>query len=134
MATSSVRAPITMRLPFAPSSVAVARQRLKDWMVDNGGSRDAVEDARVVISEMVANAVRHARPLPDGQIEVTWTRVDSEVEVSVTDGGSTTSPRNVQAPPTATAGRGMAIVEMLAHQWWAERDDSRTTVFARLRA
>jgi serine/threonine-protein kinase RsbW len=120
--SSSVRAPVSLRLPFAASSVAVARQRLKDWMTEHEGPHDAVEDARVVISELVANAVRHARPM-----------ADSGVELAVTDGGSPTRPHHVQAPPTATAGRGMAIVETLAHEWWTERTPSRTTVHARIR-
>jgi serine/threonine-protein kinase RsbW len=133
VASSSVRAPVTMRLPFAASSVAVARQRLRDWMLDNDGSADAIEDARVVISELVANAVRHARPMPDGQILVTWTMAGSAVELAVTDGGSPTLPRNVNAPSTSTTGRGLAIIEMLAETWWSEQAPDHTTVHARLR-
>ncbi len=132
MASSSVRAPITMRLPFTPSSVSVARQRLKTWMKENGGSGEAVEDARVIISELVANSIRHATPLPDGQIHVTWTLEPRGIDLSVTDGGSTTRPHKVNAPSSALAGRGMAIVETLALEWWSERTGSRTTVHALL--
>jgi anti-sigma regulatory factor (Ser/Thr protein kinase) len=132
VASSSVRAPITMRLPFTPSSVSVARQRLKTWMSENGGSGEAVEDARVIISELVANSVRHATPLFDGQIHVSWVLDSRGVDLSVTDGGSTTRPRKVNAPSSALAGRGMAIVECLAKEWWSERTGSRTTVHALL--
>jgi anti-sigma regulatory factor (Ser/Thr protein kinase) len=125
-------APITLRLPFAASSVSVARQRLQAWMRENGGSKEATEDARVVISELVGNSVRHARPLSDGDILVSWTMADRTVEVSVTDGGSGTRPRKVHAPTTALAGRGMAIVQALARDWWTERTGSRSTVHARL--
>ena len=132
MASSSVRAPVTMRLPFTPSSVSVARQRLKTWMTEHGGSGEAVEDARVIISELVANSIRHATPLPDGQIHVTWTLEPRGIDLSVTDGGSTTRPHKVNAPSSALAGRGMAIVETLALEWWSERTGSRTTVHALL--
>ncbi len=132
MATSSVRAPITMRLPFTPSSVSVARHRLKAFMREVGGSGEAVEDARVVISELVANSVRHAQPLSDGQIQVSWTLEDRGLQLSVTDGGSGTRPRTVNAPSSALAGRGMAIVEVLAQEWWTERTGSRSTVHALL--
>ena len=132
MATSSVRAPITMRLPFTPSSVSVARHRLKAFMREVGGSGEAVEDARVVISELVANSVRHAQPLSDGQIQVSWTLEDRGLQLSVTDGGSGTRPRTVNAPSSALAGRGMAIVEILAQEWWTERTGSRSTVHALL--
>ena len=132
MATSSVRAPITMRLPFTASSVSVARHRLKAFMKDVGGSGEAVEDARVVISELVANSVRHAQPLSDGQIHVSWTLEDRGLQLSVTDGGSGTRPRTVNAPSSALAGRGMAIVDVLAQEWWTERTGSRSTVHALL--
>lgn len=128
MASTDVHAPITMRLPFSAVSVAEARHRLKTWMGEMGGSEEAVEDARVVVSELVANSVRHARPLPDGKIVVSWRHGDEGVELCVTDGGSQTQPRNVHAPSSALAGRGMGIVETLALRWWAERSSCRSTV------
>jgi serine/threonine-protein kinase RsbW len=132
VSSSSVRAPITMRLPFTPSSVSVARQRLKFWMDEHGTPGEAVEDARVVISELVANSVRHARPLSDGQIHVSWTLEPRGLQLSVTDGGSGTQPRTLHASSSALAGRGMAIVEVLAQEWWSEQSPSRTTVHALL--
>ena len=132
MASSSVRAPITMRLPFTPASVSVARQQLKNWMGENGGNGEAIEDARVIISELVANSIRHASPLSDGQIHVSWVLEPRGIDLSVTDGGSSTRPRKVNAPSSALAGRGMAIVEMLSQEWWSERTGSRTTVHALL--
>jgi anti-sigma regulatory factor (Ser/Thr protein kinase) len=121
-----------MRLPFAAASVSQARHRLKDWLVDRNAPAEAVEDARVVISELVANSVRHAQALPDGNLLIKWMVEDRGLQVSVTDGGATTRPRTVQAASSALAGRGMAIVEALAESWWSERTESRSTVFALL--
>ena len=135
MSTSSVRAgraPVTLRVPFAASSVSIARQKLKTWLVDAGVRRDAIDDARVVISELVANSVRHAQALPDGDIVVSWHMTDTGLQISVTDGGSGTRPRKVNAPSSALAGRGMAIVETLAESWWADRTRSKSTVHALL--
>jgi serine/threonine-protein kinase RsbW len=127
--TSSTQASTTLRLPFAASSVSVARQQLKEWMLDHGASHEAIEDARVVISELVANSVRHASPLADGQILVSWAPDDSGcLQLSVTDGGATTRPRAVNAPSSALAGRGMSIVSILAREWWTDRSSSRSTV------
>ena len=125
-----MRAPVTLRLPSTASSVSLARRHLKTWMNDLGGSRESVEDGRTVISELVANAVRHARPLPDGSILVSWTTGDRGVQLSVTDGGSGTRPQNVHAGSSALAGRGMAIVDVLAQEWWVERTPTRCTVHA----
>jgi serine/threonine-protein kinase RsbW len=128
--SSSVRAPLTMHLPFTASSVSVARQRVKSWMSDLGGSEESIEDARVVVSELVANSVRHACPLADGSLLVTWTLEAEGLQVSVTDGGGRTRPRALHAPSSALAGRGMAIVDVLAETWWIERTGSRSTVHA----
>jgi len=95
-----------------------------------GSSSEQIEDARVVISELVGNSVRHAQPLPDGTILISW-RVDSRgLQVSVTDGGSPTRARKVNASSAALAGRGIAIVDSLAVLWWEENTRSRATVHA----
>lgn len=135
VSTSSLRtgrAPVTLRVPFAASSVAVVRQKLRNWLVDGGVPREVVDDARVVISELVGNAVRHAQPLAEGDIVVRWSVDDRGLQISVTDGGSGTRPRKVNASSSALAGRGMAIVETLADSWWADRTSSRSTVHALL--
>lgn len=131
--TGSVRsehAPVTVRVPFAASSVPEARHQLRRWMREHGCSRDAVEDARVVISELVANSIRHAQPLADGTILISWRLEGDELRLSVTDGGSSSRPRAVHPPASALSGRGMAIVETLARDWWFEHTDTRATIHA----
>lgn len=132
MGNCSVRPPIIMRLPCTASSVSVARQKLKSWMSELGGSGEHIEDARLVISELVANSVRHAEPLADGSILVTWAIDDGAIDLAVTDGGSGSRPRRLDTSPAALAGRGMAIVDALARKWWAEQTPSRSTVHALL--
>ena len=130
--TRTGHAPVQMRVPFAASSAPIARQRLRQWMAESGSSRERLEDARVIVSELVANAIRHAQPLPDGTLLIAWHEQGPEVEITVTDGGAPTQPRAIAAPSSALAGRGMSIVETLASSWWAERTRSRSTVHARL--
>jgi serine/threonine-protein kinase RsbW len=125
-------ASVTVRVPFAASSVAVARQQLKSWMREQGLPRDVIEDGRVVVSELVGNAVRHAQPLSDGTILVAWGLDRRGIRISVTDGGSTSRPRTVRASASALSGRGMAIVEALAVDWWSEQSRSRSTIHALL--
>lgn len=125
---------MTVRVPFAASSVAVARQQLRAWMRAQGCSRDVIEDGRVIISELVGNSVRHAKPLADGTILITWGRDRRGIRISVTDGGSTSRPRKMNASASAVSGRGMAIVEALAVDWWAEQSRTRSTIHALLRS
>lgn len=125
-------APMALRVPFAASSVSLARQQLRRWMAAQDVPSDRIDEARVVLSELVGNAVRHAAPLPDGSLLVTWCTDRGRLRLSVTDGGARSRPHTVQAPPSALSGRGMLIVETLAHSWWVDSSRQRTTVHALL--
>ena len=125
-------APTDLRVPFAPSSVALVRQQLRRWMAEHNASADRIDEARVVLSELVGNSVRHAAPLPDGNMLVAWGLEAGRLRLSVTDGGSSSRPHMVSAPPSALSGRGMLIVQNLAHSWWVDRSGQRTTVHALL--
>lgn len=114
----------------APSSVGRARHAFAAFLSEAGVGPDAVEDAVLVLSELVSNSVRHAAPLPSGEIRVGW-RVDySGVEVAVTDGGGATRPLARHAAAGATGGRGLAIVAELARDWGVVDGDCETTVWA----
>jgi serine/threonine-protein kinase RsbW len=93
---------------------------------------DHRDDARLVVSELVGNAVRHARPLADGTMQVAWVAGPTGLDIAVTDGGARTAPEKVDAGVSDLAGRGLAIVETLASRWWVESTRSRTTVHALL--
>ena len=121
-------APVSMRVPFTASSVSAVRRDLRSWMKDRGSPNERIDDARVVVSELVANSVRHAQPLSDGTLVVAWAMTGDGLKISVTDGGAATTPHTIDAPASATSGRGMSIVETLVSDWWTENTPSRTTV------
>ena len=123
-------APVDLRVPFAASSVALTRRQLRRWLADLNVRADRIDEARVVLSELVGNAVRHAEPLPDGCLLVAWRLDCGRLRLSVTDGGSTSEPHTVKAPPSAVSGRGMLIVDRLAQSWWVDQSRRRTTVHA----
>ena len=123
-------APVDLRVPFAASSVALARRQLRQWLADLSVSGGRIDEARVVLSELVGNAVRHAEPLPDGCLLVAWCLDGGRLRLSVTDGGSTSEPHTVKPPLSAVSGRGMLIVDRLAQSWWVDRSRRRTTVHA----
>lgn len=128
-----VRASSIVLLPHAPSSVSVARKRLCTQLLASGIGESTVTDAAVVISELLSNALRHARPLPSGEVRVAWNRHGDVVEVSVSDGGASTEPRRGRPTLSSLGGRGLGIVESLADCWGVRREDGATTVWALLR-
>jgi anti-sigma regulatory factor (Ser/Thr protein kinase) len=122
--------PVALALPFAASSASIARTQLKEWLQDLGQPTDVIEDSRLVVSELVGNAVRHARPLDDGTVIVAWKPAESGLDIAVTDGGAQTEPHAVDAAASDLAGRGLTIVQELSSRWWLETSRSRSTVHA----
>lgn len=122
----------TIRVPWDAASVTKVRRAVVSDLRARGVGPDVVDEAEIVVSELVANALRHARPLSDGAVRVHWKVKDPVVEVEVSDGGGPTSPR--PAPPStwAQAGRGLRIVRSLAHEWGVQDDRSGCTVWVAL--
>jgi anti-sigma regulatory factor (Ser/Thr protein kinase) len=129
-----VRASSVVVLPYAPASVAVARQRLCATLVAEGVLEPCVNDAAVVLSELISNALRHARPLPCGQVEAAWTWRNDIVQIAVSDGGAVTEPRRARPALSSLGGRGLGIVEALTIRWGVHRAAGTTTVWATLPA
>src|SRR5471032_246731 len=50
------------------------------------------EEVALIATELLGNAVLHARALDDGQLAIAWGVGEHGVEISVTDGGSPTQP------------------------------------------
>ncbi len=127
-----VRASSTVLLPYTPSSVAVARRRLAADLLSAGIREPAAHDAALVMSELLSNALRHAHPLPDGHVRVGWVLDADMLEVTVSDGGAVTRPRESRAPLSSLGGRGLSIVTHLTWRWGVRNDDGCTTVWAQL--
>ena len=125
MSASSV-----VMLPYAPSSVAVARQRLSAELSTAGLLASAVDDVVLIMSELLSNALRHAHPLPCGRLKVAWNCSDEQVEVAVSDGGACTEPRAGRPTLSSLGGRGLGIVEYLAERWGVRHEEEATTVWA----
>jgi anti-sigma regulatory factor (Ser/Thr protein kinase) len=124
----------TVLLPCAPASVAVARQRLTADLDAAGVVHAAVGDAALVVSELLSNAIRHARPLPGCSLQVAWDVGNGAVEVAVSDGGAPTRPHQAHASVSSIGGRGLDIVEYLARTWGVRTDPAGLTVWAILAA
>ena len=119
-----------LQLPFTASSVGVARRHLVSDLIEAGVCTSAVTDTALVVSELLSNALQHARPLPGSGIRVAWELDTGSVRVSVSDGGGPTRPEPGEPTPTTTGGRGLRIVARLSRRWGTLCDDEGTTVWA----
>ena len=75
-------------LPFVPASVAVARGRFRAELRSAGIVAAPAADAALVMSELLSNAILHARPLPDALVRVAWELSPPSLEVMVSDGAA----------------------------------------------
>ena len=89
----------------------------------------ALEDAELVVSELVANAVRHAGGSVDVVLEVTGDV--QHLKASVYD-GSALSPEIRRLGAEEEAGRGLRIVEELALDWGTEEQQEGKRVWVDL--
>lgn len=122
-----------LRLPFDVASVTTARSAVTDAMTARGAARRVVEDANIVVGELVMNAVRHGRPHPDDSVEVAWwldEQDDSVLHVSVSDGGRVDRLEAQMPSATSYGGRGLAMVAMLCRSWAYDSADGTRVVAA----
>ncbi|MBA2532192.1 MAG: ATP-binding protein [Nocardioidaceae bacterium] len=109
-----------VRVPFVPSAARTARYRLSSFLTEQHLAQPVVDDALVVVSELVTNAVRHATPQDDGELGVSWALERGDLVIAVEDGGSNQRPQVMAANVSAEAGRGLSIVSVLTRRWWVE--------------
>ncbi|MFF4950591.1 ATP-binding protein [Streptomyces chattanoogensis] len=149
-----------MAVPHGPAGVGMARRRMRDELLASGVQDTVVDDAVLILSELLSNSCRHARPIYDNgapvygngspvggsldaargalreSVRASW-RIDAQgrLTISVTDGGGPTRPLPATPSVTAHGGRGLAIIRQLAKDWGV-RDTARgeVTVWAILSA
>jgi anti-sigma regulatory factor (Ser/Thr protein kinase) len=122
----------TLWVPWSMSSALTARRELVSELRALEVNESVIDEAEIVISELVANAVRHARALPDGTIRVDWAVMGGMVELEVTDGGGPTVPRKRPRSMWSAHGRGLRIVSSLAHDWGVLEGHGSCTVWVAL--
>jgi len=103
-------------LPKSPAAPAAARDlldRLRDRLPDN-----RFEDARLLLSELVANAIEHVQE--EGDLEVRITLADGVLRVEVLDPGPGFEPP--ERAPDSDRGWGLHFTSQLASRWAADVD------------
>jgi anti-sigma regulatory factor (Ser/Thr protein kinase) len=133
MATTPAQASprlVTFALPGIPASVPVARRRVRAALGSHGLGEYA-DDAEIITSELVANAVQHACDNDTTTIGVTLTHAASTAALTVTVSDSSPDrPIRRGTPPGSEQGRGLQIVAALSAHWGWRREGGGKAVFA----
>ncbi|MFF8787162.1 ATP-binding protein [Streptomyces sp. NPDC015125] len=116
-------------LPHIPEAVGVVRRRAHTVLTGWNLPPATIEDAVLVISEMVTNAVTHALPPALLLLSRTGGEGPRALRIEVTDAGPAADARQPDdVPQSAEHGRGSGIVTALsvrhgsrAHHGWITR-------------
>lgn len=121
-------------LPHTPGAVSTVRHRVRAVLGGWNLSADAADDVLLVVSELVTNALVHARPPATLRL---W-RVPAEgraaVHVEVTDLGPAAPPEPGSAPDPDEHGRGLGIVTALSARCGVREDPGGTSRWAEVLA
>lgn len=113
----------TMNLPFISSTPHIARTKLASFLTINRIDMGVIDNALIVLSEMIANAVSHGVPDEDGMMEVAWCIRDASLELVVTDAGDCDVLIPVPFDEDSLSGRGLSIISQLSENWSVEVTD-----------
>ncbi|MEY9969553.1 hypothetical protein ABIA33_007642 [Streptacidiphilus sp. MAP12-16] len=122
--------PWIAQFPGEPGSAGAARRMVRDAL----GCDPRTEEAELIASELVTNALLHSA---SGQGGIVWVMVaykSEAIRIEVTDEGKHGEPLSGRNPEEAEDfGRGLAIVDALAQAWGAHGEiDECHTVWAEL--
>jgi anti-sigma regulatory factor (Ser/Thr protein kinase) len=117
---------IVTLLPPRPSSAGVAREvlawQLREWHIEC-----LCDDAAVVVTELISNAVRHART----EVELKLVHLPDGVRMEVRDGCERPLERR-PAADSAESGRGLHLVDALVARHGVDTDSGGKRVWVEM--
>lgn len=117
---AAVAAPFEVRLARHRRSPGVARRHLRDFLGQVPDGTGLLGNGELVIGELVANAVVHARVSPGREIAVRLEMVHGHLRIEVHDASNEKPAIRRSTGPDDVSGRGLRLVEQLSSEWGCE--------------
>ena len=118
---------VERRLSVEPAAAAEARRALDDLGGELPDGR--MHDVRLLVSELVTNAVRHADLTGGDVIELVVELADQKLRVEVRDPGGGFVPSAPSPDPARPSGWGLYLVAELADRWGVDSDETTLVWF-----
>jgi anti-sigma regulatory factor (Ser/Thr protein kinase) len=118
---------IECRLDVGPNAAAEARAAV--GALDGQADPDVLDDVRLMLSEIVTNAVRHSGAPAGATIGLAVSVTHGCVRAEVSDGGRGFEPSPRDMPQLEAGGWGLHLVDRLADRWGVDRGQSALVWF-----
>jgi anti-sigma regulatory factor (Ser/Thr protein kinase) len=119
---------LSLEVPVSPVAPRIARAAIDE--LGHPLDEKAAEDARLLISELVTNSIRHAGLKEGDTVSIHMRIKDHMLRVEVSDRGrgfvGALRGRRDSAPG---AGWGLSILERVAERWGMSREDGTSVWF-----
>jgi anti-sigma regulatory factor (Ser/Thr protein kinase) len=123
---------VDVELDGSPSAAARARQALDT--LSGSLAEPRLHDVRLLVSELVTNAVRHAGLASGDRIRLQAQLCGAVLRVEVFDPGTGFELRAPHPDPARTSGWGLYLVEELSDRWGIDGAGAGTRVWFELDA
>lgn len=116
---SASGATVQVELEAGPHAAAEARAAL--GLLQGRTDPDALDDVRLLVSELVTNSVRHAGSPSGSKVSLSVSATPRVVRATVKDTGRGFEPAPRSKPQTEAGGWGLHLVDRLANRWGVDR-------------
>ncbi|KQV12034.1 MULTISPECIES: ATP-binding protein [unclassified Kitasatospora] len=116
----------------SPESVSVARHELRRVLAGWGWEGGPLDDAVLICSELVANAIVHTAPGLGDEIRVRVQESEGDCRIEVLDSRPDLMPVTPTAAPSGEGGRGLLLVRACAADMDVVTTRGRKKVWARV--
>jgi len=111
---------LSVRLKRGPAAASAARNAL--LALEARVDRQCLEDIRLLVSELVTNAVRHAGGPRGGEVALDVTIDAPKIHVEVADPGAGFDPQPRDDEINRPGGWGLYLVDRIADRWGVVRN------------
>lgn len=118
-----------VELTLRPASTSVSEARRAVERLAGGVEDRLLQDLRLLVSEVVTNAIRHAGLSPSDAIELRISVDRTRVRVEVHDAGPGFEPPDAPRTIYQESGFGLFLVDRLADRWGVTTDEGTTVWF-----
>lgn len=111
---------LSVRFDRGPTAALAARNAL--LALEERLDGQVLDDIRLLVSELVTNAIRHAEGPNGGEVELDVTIDDGRVRVEVADPGAGFEPQPRDDEMTRPGGWGLYLVDRISDRWGVIRN------------